>query len=93
MDTLIKADIFFFISSIATVVLVILISIFLFYLIGVSRSLKKLSERLNSDFKESEEFVIELKERLENNFIFQMFFPLFQKRQKHRTINKDEDKK
>ncbi|MDO8436273.1 MAG: hypothetical protein Q7S82_02730 [bacterium] len=82
MESLIKADIFFFISSLATVVLVILISILLFYLIKTSRNLYNLSEALKGDFKESEEFIAELKERLENNMIFQIFFPLSRRRKR-----------
>jgi len=91
MDILIKADIFFFISSIAVVVLAILISILLFYLIEAGRSLRKLSKKLNSNYKDSEEFVIELKERLENNLIFRMFFPLSQKRRKNKKTTENED--
>lgn len=80
MESLIKADIFFFISSVATMVLTILISILLFYLIRAGRNLYMISEALKSNFKESEEFVMELKERLENNIVFRLFFPLGRKR-------------
>jgi len=75
MESLIKADIFFFISSAATIVLAVLVSVLLFYLIRAGRNLYKLSEALKGDFRESEEFVAELKERLEDNMVFQFFFP------------------
>ncbi|MEK7646460.1 MAG: hypothetical protein AAB381_02085 [Patescibacteria group bacterium] len=75
MDSFIKADIFFFIASIATGLITILISILLFYVIRAARNLHALSEALKEGFKDSEEFVIELKERLENNLVFQLFFP------------------
>ncbi len=75
METLIKADIFFFISSIASVVLTVLFSILLFYFIKAGRNLYLISEKLQAHFKESEEFVLDLKERLEDNIVFRLFFP------------------
>ncbi|MES3031148.1 MAG: hypothetical protein V4697_01905 [Patescibacteria group bacterium] len=75
MDTLIKADIFFFIASIATVVLVVLVSVLLYYLIRAARNLHALSEAIKGGWKEGEEFVLELKDRLESNMIFRMLFP------------------
>lgn len=91
MESLIKADIFFFISSVATIVLAVLISVLLFYLIKVGRNLYKISELLKGDFKESEEFVAELKERLEGNMFFRLFFPPLQRRRQPAT--KDNKKK
>ncbi|MFA6285140.1 MAG: hypothetical protein WC643_01260 [Parcubacteria group bacterium] len=75
METVMKADIFFFISSIATVVLAVLFSVVLFYFIKAGKNLYLISEKLQSHFKESEEFVLDLKERLEDNMVFRMFFP------------------
>ena len=91
MESLMKADIFFFISSIATVVLTILVSILLVYLIKAGKNLHALSEALKGGFKESEEFVTELKERLEDNVVFRLFFPPARRRRK--TVAKDSDTK
>jgi len=82
METLIKADVFFFISSIATVVIAILIAILLCYLIKAGRNLYLLSVSLKGNYKDSEDFVLELKERLENNLVFRMFFPPVRKRKR-----------
>lgn len=71
MEPLIKSDIFFFISSIATVLLTVLVSVLLYYLIIAARNLQKLSEVL----KQSGEFVEDLKDRLDRNLIFRLFFP------------------
>lgn len=90
METLIKADIFFFISSIATVVLSILLSVVLYYFIKAGRNLYLLTEQLQNKFQDSEEFVMELRERLENNPMFQFFFPMMYKRKK---TKKEEIKK
>jgi hypothetical protein len=75
METVMKADIFFFISSIASVVLAVLLSIVLFYFIKAGRNLYLISQKLQEHFKESEEFVLDLKDRLEENWIFRLFFP------------------
>jgi len=74
MDTLLKADIFFFIASIATIVLTLLVSIVLFYFIMAGKNLYYLSEKLKNGLKDSEEFIVDLKERLENNLVFRLFF-------------------
>jgi hypothetical protein len=75
METLVKADIFFFISSIATVIISALLAILLTYLIKAGKNLYTLSEILKSSYKESEEFITDLKDRLEQNMVFRMFFP------------------
>lgn len=77
-----KADVFFFISSISSVILTVLLSIVLFYFIKAGKNLYQISEKLQSHFKESEEFVFELKERLEDNMIFRLFFPPARNRRK-----------
>lgn len=80
-------DIFFFISSVATIIWTILVSILLFYFIKAGRNLYLLSEMFKSDFKDSEEFIKEIKERLEDNMVFRFFFPL--SRRKRRSSDKD----
>src|SRR3989338_3772139 len=90
METIMKADIFFFISSVATVVLVILVSILLLYFIKAGRNLYLLSEALKGRFKDSEEFVAELRDRLENNMIFRLFFPTSRKRKQARVRENEE---
>ena len=94
MDTLIKADIFFFISSVAIIVVTILASIILFYFIKFSRTLCRLLEDLQENLKDSEEFIAELKERLENNLLFRFLFPLSRKRNrsKNKNANKNKEK-
>ncbi|MCJ7786712.1 hypothetical protein MUP06_00650 [Patescibacteria group bacterium] len=91
MESLMKADIFFFISSVATVVLAVLASVLLFYLIKAGKNLYMLSEALKGGFKESEEFVAELKERLEDNMVFRLFFP--PPRRRRRAVAKDDSTK
>ncbi|MFA6272937.1 MAG: hypothetical protein WC673_00360 [Candidatus Paceibacterota bacterium] len=92
MESLLKADIFFFISSIATIVFTILISVLLVYLIKAGKNLYKLSETLKSSYDDSEEFISELKERLEDNMVFRMFFPPIRKKRISKS-NSDSAKK
>lgn len=75
MEPLMKADIFFFISSVATVVVALLVAVLLYYLIKAGKNLFMLTEALKGGFKDSEEFVAELRERLEDNIVFRLFFP------------------
>jgi hypothetical protein len=85
METLVKADIFFFITSAVVVVLAILLAVLLFYMIKAGRNLYKLSEALKGKFKDSEEFVAELKERLEDNMVFRLFFPPSRRRRREKA--------
>lgn len=87
MDIL-KADIFFFISTVATIVLTIFFGFLLFYLIKAARNLYRISNLLKSDLKDSEEFLMELKERLNKNIFFKIFFPPLLKSKKKIVVKK-----
>ncbi len=82
MQSLIHADIFFFIASISTVVCTVLIAIVLWYVIRAARNLYELSAVLKSNVQESEEFIADMRQRLEQNPVFQFFFPSPRKRKK-----------
>lgn len=82
MESVMKADIFFFISSISSIVLTALLCIALYYFIKAGRNLWEISEKLKTHFKESEEFILDLKERLQDNLIFRMFFAPARKRRR-----------
>ncbi len=90
MDTLVKANIFFFIASIATVLLTVLVAVVLCYFIKAGRMLHKMVLALEEHFADSEEFVAELKERLEGNLIFRFFFPVINKRNKSHGSKKSD---
>lgn len=82
MEEFMKADIFFFISSVVTVVLAIFVSVLLFYFIKAGKNLYKLTEALKENFEDSEAYVSELKDRLEDNMVFRLFFPPARRRRK-----------
>jgi len=73
-------DVFFFITAIESVILTVLIAIVLYYFIKAGRSLSRITDMLEDGVKDSAEFVSELKDRLENNFLFRLFFPLRRKK-------------
>jgi hypothetical protein len=75
MDTLMKADIFFFVATIQSVIVTLLLCIVLYYVIKIVRTLKLITEELQARVEDSEEFVAELRKRLEGNFIFRFLFP------------------
>lgn len=82
IDSLIKADIFFVIASVATVILVILLSTLLIYVIRTAKNLYALTETVKDGFKGSEEFIADLRDRLEDNMVFRLFFPPLKRRRK-----------
>jgi hypothetical protein len=82
METIMKADIFFFISSISSIILTTLICVVLFYFIKAGKNLYLISEKLQDYVKDSEDFAFELKERLEENMLFRLFFPPARKRKR-----------
>ena len=95
METLLKADIFFFISTLGTVVTTAMIAVLLFYLIKAGKGLNNLLEMLQNNLGAGEEYLTDLRERLEDNVIFRFFFPPLKRhkakaaKKEKRTGNKD----
>jgi len=74
MDTLIHADIFFFITSIAVILLTILLCVILFYVAKIARNLASLSETVRDEgeslIADIEEIRLNMKEKVENASAF-----------------------
>jgi len=76
MDTLIKADIFFFITGIAVVVVTLLCAVAVFYCIKLVRTLERLARELEQKADRLDEDARELLRRVRDSFIFNLlFFP------------------
>lgn len=93
MATLIHADIFFFITTIVTIVLGILFAVVIFYIILILRDLRHISElarkggeKLAGDLDELRETAKE--EGLKIKTIFDFFLALFIRRAKHKMSGK-----
>jgi len=74
METIAKADIFFFITTIAVVIVTIFLTVFLWYLIRAFKKISKLCDGLEKDIytvgTEAKEIITHLKESL----IFKLLF-------------------
>jgi hypothetical protein len=74
MDTLLKADIFFFIASLGVVAVTIAILITSYYIIRVVRKVERLEERLAPKVHATSEGVQEMVEDIKDSSVFRLFF-------------------
>jgi len=74
MDTLVHADIFFFITSIAVIIFVFLISLVVYYVIGILRNLRDISNTLKRGVDNAEENIEEIYNTIEDSSIFRFIF-------------------
>lgn len=75
MQTLIKADIFFFVTTICVVFISIFLIIFLAKLARLLESVRKLTDMIKDKTFDISEDAKEILERIENSFIFNLIFP------------------
>ncbi len=74
MDTLVKADVFFFISAIATVILTLLFIVALYYLIRILKDFSEISDTLKKGVDKASGHLDDLVDMLMNNPLFRFFF-------------------
>jgi biopolymer transport protein ExbB/TolQ len=78
MDTLIQADIFFFITTIAVIIFTILVSIAMYYLIGALKNFKRITKNLEHRIDQVGDQISDeaeyLKNRVHDSFIFNLIF-------------------
>jgi len=74
MDTLIQADIFFFISAVGTIILTILAAVALYYLIRILRDFSNISDTLKRGVDKASGHMDELVDMLMSNALFRFFF-------------------
>ncbi|MBP6060842.1 MAG: hypothetical protein KA515_02495 [Candidatus Pacebacteria bacterium] len=82
MDTLLHADIFFLITSIAVVFISVFMVVALYYFILPLRRLNKLIEKLEVNIQNAGEEVEEMVGQVRESFIFNLLFPRKKKRTK-----------
>ena len=82
MNTLMKADIFFFVTTIATVIFVILGSIALVYLIKILRSVKRATDAIEAKIESASERLDAMSESISQSGIFSLLFPGGKKRRR-----------
>lgn len=74
MDTLMKADIFFFVTTIAVIVFLILGSIAFYYIIKTLRNIKNASDTLSHKIEIASENADTLYHSIADSFLFHMLF-------------------
>lgn len=74
MNTLIHADIFFFITSIAVVIFIILGCITFWYIIGILRNVKRASDKIEHKIDVAGEHVDDLYHSIKESFLFATLF-------------------
>jgi 4-aminobutyrate aminotransferase-like enzyme len=75
MNTLIHADIFFFIASIGFVILIALSSVLLVYLIGIVRKVRSVSEKIGENVEGMSADAKEFVQDVRGSGIYRMLFP------------------
>ena len=73
-NTLIHADIFFFIASIGTIIFIILTSIAIYYLIGLLRNVRDLTNTLQDKVETASENLEEMRRKISESLIFNLIF-------------------
>lgn len=78
MNTLIHADIFFFVTTIAVIIFTILASIALYYLIGALKNFKRITKNLENRIDQAGDKISDeaeyIKNRVHESFVFNMLF-------------------
>ena len=74
MDTLLKADIFFFISSVGFLTLCILTIIFLFYLVRATNTFSRIMNKVEKDIDNIGDTTKEMLEEVRDSVIFNFLF-------------------
>lgn len=74
MDTVMKADIFFFVTTIAVVAFLILGSIAFWYLIKILANIKRASDKLEAEIENIGERADSLYHSIRESFLFRLLF-------------------
>lgn len=74
METVMKADIFFFVTTITVIVFLVLGSIACLYLIGILRNVKRATDLLGKKLEETSEHLEEIREKVVHSALFNFIF-------------------
>lgn len=74
MDTIMKADIFFFVTTISVVVVSAALLFGIYYIVGAVRRFESYAERIESNMKDASDEVRELGEDIRESFIYNFIF-------------------
>jgi hypothetical protein len=85
METFMKADIFFFVTTIAVGIITIFLCVAIYYVIVGLRRFKDLADKLERGIDTAEENISETVERVTDSFLFGLLFPKKRKKKKGKT--------
>ncbi len=74
MDTLIHANIFFFVTTIAVIIFVLLGIIMAVYIIQILRNIKRASDKLEEGIENLSEHAEALSDKITGSFLFTLLF-------------------
>lgn len=74
MDTLMKANVFFFVTTIAVVVFMILGAVALVYIIKILRSIKRTADKLGVEIENASVHADALYHKIAESFLFNLLF-------------------
>lgn len=92
MDTLLHADVFFFVTTIAVILIATVIVIAFIYIIQILKNLRDVSRVFKKGTDKAGESIEAIINLIINNKIFQMFFGKKTPRTKRKTNKKNEEK-
>lgn len=88
MGTLMKADIFFFVTTVCVVFFSIFLIILVAYLIKLVQACRRLVDLVTAGARELDEEARELLDRISGSFLFRIFFPERPKKRKGSSAKK-----
>ena len=74
MNTLVHADIFFFIATIGFIIIASLVTVALAYLIGILKRIRDISEKIGDDVKDISGEAKELVQEVRESGVYRMLF-------------------
>lgn len=74
METILKSEIFFFITSVSVIIITVVFVIVGYYLIRIMRNLSKISDTLKKAVDNTESNIEEIGERVKESRIFNFVF-------------------
>lgn len=82
MESILKADIFFFISSLGTIFFILLGLVVAYYLIKILKNVKESTDSLRDEMKNAGERISEIEKEVTESMIFKFIFAKDKKRRK-----------
>jgi hypothetical protein len=74
MDTLVKANIFFFVSTISTIVFLLLGSVAFYYLIKILKNVRDATDSLKEGIESASEEMHEITSHIKESVVFNLLF-------------------